>query len=540
MRHFGTHGPVNRIDNYVVARTDRLNDFIRRIKLGRYIVLFAPRQTGKTTFFQDAIATLQTEGTDYFPIHLNFQVCKNLSATDFYNYFYKRSCTAIGNVCHQRGVPLSIALEDFLNRASVTDHVSMLEFFEQLPNHLPGADTAGATPKLVLIIDEFDGIPHLVLSDFLYTLRQIYHTPAEVRCPYSVGIVGVKSIAQLNYDRSISPFNIQDEFTLPNFTLEQVEELLSQYTAEVGQPFAPDVIEKLYQQTAGQPFLVNRLAQILTEELDIRKTETIQMQHFAEAQALLLTERNTNIEHLITNIRRDPRFEKTLMQIAFYQQSRRFNLDDDIINELATYGIVGPDAHGMCQILNPIYLYRVLQVFQPLINGLEDEYHPEGGPIDFTEYVTETGQLQMSTLIENFKNFIARAGFRILQVPDTPQEFVGQYLLFAYLDEFVRLVGATMHLEVPTGRGRTDLIIGHKGRKYIVETKVWRNARAYEAGKHQLAAYLKLEGETGGYYIVFDYRQKSEPRLETDTVDGCTIRSYVIPILQEVPSARVI
>ena len=162
----------------------------------------------------------------------------------------------------------------------------------------------------------------------------------------------------------------------------------------------------------------------------------------------------------------------------------------------------------MCQILNPIYLHCIIQAFKPLINGLEDEYLPEDGPIDFTGYITETGHLQMHTLIENFKNFIARAGFRVLQVPDTPQEFVGQYLLFAYLDEFVRIVRATMYLEVPTRRGRTDIIIGHQGRKYIIETKVWRNERVYEAGKRQLAAYLTLEGERGG--LLYRIRLSSE------------------------------
>ena len=95
----------------------------------------------------------------------------------------------------------------------------------------------------------------------------------------------------------------------------------------------------------------------------------------------------------------------------------------------------------------------IIRALKPLINGLEEEYFPEDGPIDFSEYMAPTGQLQMLTLIENFKDFIARAGFRILQVPDTPQEFVGQYLLFAYLGEFVKIVGASMYLEVPTGRG---------------------------------------------------------------------------------------
>ena len=533
MRHFGTHGPVNQKDNYVVLRKTERETFIKRIKLGRYIVLFAPRQTGKTTFFQEAINTLVAEGTDYFPIQLNFQICKNLSTVAFYDYFYKRSCLAIESVFQKRKTSVPPTLRDFLKAVHLTNHVSMLEFFEQLPRVLMPTYSSAIPPKLVLIIDEFDGIPKTELSDFLYTLRQSYHEPADIRCPYSVGIIGVKSITQLNYDHSISPFNIQDEFTLPNFTLAQVQELLSQYTEEVGQPFAPEVIETLHKQTAGQPFLVNRLAQILTEELDIPKYETIQMPHFSQAHAQLLTERDTNIEHLITNIRRDSRFEKTLMRIAFYGQSIRFNLDNEIISELATYGIIGVDENGSCQILNPIYLHRVLQAFQPVINGLEDEYFPEDGPMDFTEYLTPTGQIQMGTLIKNFNDFIARAGFRILQVPDTPKEFVGQYLLFTYLDEFVKMVSATMYLEVPTDRGRADLIIAHKGRKYIVETKVWRNEKTYQAGKQQLAAYLKLEGETEGYYVVFDYRQNPEPRIETDTVDGYTIRSYVIPVLQE-------
>ena len=93
-----------------------------------------------------------------------------------------------------------------------------------------------------------------------------------------------------------------------------------------------------------------------------------------------------------------------------------------------------------------------------------------------------------------------------------------------------------MHIEVQTGRGRMDLIITHNQRKYIVETKVWRGTSRYQAGKKQLAAYLKLEGVREGYYVVFDHRAEPEPRLETETVEGVKIRSYVIPVMQERPS----
>ena len=58
MRRFGTQGPVNPQEHYVVSRTEEIADYIDRVEQGKYVVLFAPRQTGKTTFFQDALAAL--------------------------------------------------------------------------------------------------------------------------------------------------------------------------------------------------------------------------------------------------------------------------------------------------------------------------------------------------------------------------------------------------------------------------------------------------------------------------------------------------
>ena len=533
MRRFWTQGPVNAQEHYVVSRSDEIADFIKRVGEGRYVVLFAPRQTGKTTFFQDALAVLVadsiTEQTaDYFPIQLNFDVYKNTSVTDFYDNLYHDICEEIEHLFQRRDGTPPEALIQLLADTQLTNPHAMRRFFRHLDRLL--------TPqKFVLIIDEFDGIPQAALSDFLHTLRHIY-IAGKPRCPHSVGIIGVKSIAQLNYDRSISPFNIQDEFHLPNFTLEQVQELLGQYTDEVGQVFAPEVVAAIHKQTAGQPVLVNRFAQILTEELDIPKSEPLTMAHFSEAHTQLLHDRNTNIEHLTTNIRRNPRFESVLMRIMERDEGVDFNMDDDIINELATYGVIKKSTDGMCEILNPIYLYRILRTFKPIVNGLEDQYVPGGGPEEFLNYITPAGYIEMESLLDNFRDFIARAGFKILQVPDTPQESVGRHLLLAYLDQFVKVIGGFMHIEVQTGRGRMDIIITHNHQKYIIETKIWRGDNRYQAGKKQLVAYLRSEDVTSGYYIVFDHREDPEPRVETETIEGLTIRSYVIPVMQEPPS----
>ena len=332
MRWFETRGPVYPEDNYVVARTDERTDFVNRLKMGRYVVLFAPRQTGKTSFFRNALTTLEDEGDTYFPIHLNFEGYVDSDANTFYRSLGKEICKEIKRVFQKRRENPSDKLNSYLANVQITEPVSMREFFENLGNLLEDQ-------RFVMIIDEFDSIPRDAIRGFLHSLRQIYLSGRE-RCPHSIGIIGVKNITQLNYDRSISPFNIQDEFKLPNFTLEQVEELFSQYTDEVGQSFTPETIAAIHKQTAGQPVLVNRFAQILTEELDIPKSEPITMEHFSEAHVQLLRGRSTNIEHLVANIRRDRRFEALLMKIASYDEGVDFNLDSDIINELATYGVI--------------------------------------------------------------------------------------------------------------------------------------------------------------------------------------------------------
>ena len=523
--------PVNPEEHYVVSREAELADFIKRVKLGRYIVIFAPRQTGKTTFFQwalDALAAdITAEPTSQLKSILRCMktIARPISTTHFIKAFMRR----LNMFSRNADTCQSETLNRFLENTKLTDHVEMLRFFQQFANFLEDE-------KLVLVIDEFDGIPPDALRGFLHALRTIYVQRSMRKCPYSVGIVGVKSVTQLNLDRSISPFNIQDEFTLPNFTLEQVRELLTQYTDEVGQPFAPEVVESIHRQTAGQPFLVNRFAQILTEELDIPKTETLTMTHFSKAHAEILEERNTNLTHLVTNIRRDPRFKNILMEIVSYERGVRFSLRQEIISELATYGVIARGADDRCEIINPIYHYCILQTFRPIVNGLEKDYFPED--TGFPDYLTPTEQINMELLLDNFRDFIARVGFQICQVPETRKEFVGQDLLYAYLDQFVSLIRGVMCLEVQTGRGRMDLVISHNGQKYIVETKIWENHRRYEAAKKQLAAYLKLENVSEGYYVVFDHRAEPEPRVETETIDGLTIRSYVIPVIQEPPSQQ--
>ena len=276
MRTFGTRGPVDPEKNFIVHRTDEITDFINRVKEGRYIVIFAPRQTGKTTFFRLAIDALTLKEPNCLIIQLNFEKREDLSPKDFYNTLCDDICEEIKKVFQKRGNAPSEKLTYFLENVKISDNVSMRNFYKNLDSFLENQ-------QFIIFIDEFHGIPQAIENSFLASLRAIYISRYK-RCPHSVSFGSLQWNVQRDSVNAVSLFNVQDDFALSNFTFEEVQELLRQYTDEVCQPFAPEVVEAIHKQTDGQPFLVNRFAQILTQELDIPKTEVITMEHFAKAQ----------------------------------------------------------------------------------------------------------------------------------------------------------------------------------------------------------------------------------------------------------------
>ena len=371
MRRFGTQGRIYPNKHYFVSRTDEIADFIDRIKDGRYVVLFAPRQTGKTTFFRWALEALTTQDATYFPVQLNFEEYEEYTSVDFYASLYREIQKEIERVFQKRGEIPSDTLVQFLANTPITDHVSMGDFFDglakQLTTHFNGFQ------RVVLFIDSFHGIPLALENGFLAMLRSIYLTD-KPRCPHSVCFVSIRNIIQRNMINVVSPFNIQDEFNLSNFTLGQVHELLTQYTEEVGQVFETEVVEALYKQTAGQPFLINRLAQILTAELGVPKNDPITIGHFSEAHTRILQEHNANFGNLITHIHREPQFEGILMKITSHSNKGVFfDRYDEHIAELAINGVISEGNDRMCQIANPIYFDYIRRVFNTQFKEFEQE-----------------------------------------------------------------------------------------------------------------------------------------------------------------------
>jgi len=130
--------------------------------------------------------------------------------------------------------------------------------------------------------------------------------------------------------------------------------------------FSDEVVSFIYEQTRGQPFLVNRLGVILTEEMDIDKRETITIQHAKEALRKILRETNNNFKTMLVHAKENR--EAILKIIAGWQLE--YDEDNPLVTDLRNYGLIQEEG-DVCVVNNPIYQSKILSSFRPTRNEMD-------------------------------------------------------------------------------------------------------------------------------------------------------------------------
>ncbi|MGE5340994.1 MAG: hypothetical protein ACM3SY_05870 [Candidatus Omnitrophota bacterium] len=117
-------------------------------------------------------------------------------------------------------------------------------------------------------------------------------------------------------------------------------------------------------------------------------------------------------------------------------------------------------------------------------------------------------RLDMVSILRDFSLYIARIGVRAFYEKGKPDEKTGQFLLTAWLYQFIKGGAGELGYEVMTGLGRMDVLLSYKGIKYIIETKLnhYGNvATIQKEGILQLTRkYLASEAADEGYLVIFD------------------------------------
>jgi hypothetical protein len=467
MRYFNTSGPCNPAEHYTVLRRELVAEGMEKVRRGRYVTIFAPRQSGKTTFFQLLIGELWKNG-QYLPIWISFENLQNATKEQFYE--------ALNHELNHK-----LAKHAIVPSRVIKSELDIPAFFEELRRQCE---------KVVLVIDEFEGIPQAVLGELMHALRMIYHEP-ERYALHALLLVGVSTIADLIVS-SASPFNIVDELKIPYFSKEEVKDLIGQYTAEIGQKFDNEVIKAIYANTAGQPGLVCALCAHLVEKIATDKTKPVTMKNFYVTLDHFLTER---FDKNIINIVQKANFKKAFMlKLLFTDELIPFTVDNPDVAFLYAHGVV-EKIEGMVDITVPLYKKRLLTAFRPAING-ETGYYVSAKD-NFSAYVQPEG-LNLKAILQQYVAYIAKRGFRAFDTKHL-KEGAWHYSLDGFINFFIARLGGQTYTEVPTGRGRTDILIIYRDKKYIIVTKIFTDLNYFEKGKRQLATYLTTENLAEGY-----------------------------------------
>ncbi len=113
------------------------------------------------------------------------------------------------------------------------------------------------------------------------------------------------------------------------------------------------------------------------------------------------------------------------------------------------------------------------------------------------------------------------------------------YFLDGFINFFIEALEGQTFIEVPSGAGRTDILILYKNHRYVIEVKVFTKNTLFQKGKGQLAEYLKSESLDEGYYVVFSSKHKEKDVLyEEQQIKGKKIYTYIIRTSFEAPSRQ--
>ncbi|MFN6569545.1 AAA-like domain-containing protein [Dendronalium sp. ChiSLP03b] len=122
--------------------------------------------------------------------------------------------------------------------------------------------------KIFIFVDEIDSVLGLnfPVVDFFTLIRSCYNQRAENpeynRLTWA--LFGVATPSDLIADRNCTPFNIGTSIVLDGFSLSEVQPLAAGLEGKVANPMA--VLKEILAWTSGQPFLTQKLCQIVVQE----------------------------------------------------------------------------------------------------------------------------------------------------------------------------------------------------------------------------------------------------------------------------------
>jgi hypothetical protein len=521
IRFFNTTGPCYPDYHYMLPPEERLQgaQLHRFVRDNLYWVLHAPRQTGKTTFLRSWANELNAAGE----CAACYVSVKDARAFVNASEAIPVICTGIRE--YARGAKLPVP--------------KMPQGEPQTWLRLILAEWARlVVPKpLVVLFDEVDSLTSETLLTFLGVLRGGFPGRGIGEFPTSIALVGMRDLRDYiiklkngGEPNPGSPFNIKEKSSfISNFTKKDIARLFAQRTDETGQQITDEALDYVWEQTFGQPWLVNSFFKRATIEiLDEESTDTVTLEHMRTARKTLLTDRETHLDALKSRLS-EPRV-KRIIQAILTGDTGDFGREDDDVQYAMDLGLVRWSPEENFTISNPLYA-------EVLTRKLNSRFHDNLPPASEFRWQRKDGSLDMNSLLREFQKFW-RENEDVLEEHTSYTEAFPHLLLLAFLQRITNGEGR-IEREYATGRKRMDLAIEYRGEWNIIEIKLLRDrqtlAKVRSDGLKQVLAYSERfslpKTHPPCYLVIFDRRSaKKRPswkkrlfweKLPKVTVVGC-------------------
>ena len=504
-KFFNTAGPNKPDLHYTLLPKDRVNwpELSSLIAAQKYFILHAPRQTGKTSLLINLMHFINAQG-QYRALYVNIEAAQ-AARND--------AVAATTSMVQALEAAADYYWPDFQAAVQAARAQLLAPPNGEGVRRLLQTWSSMSDKPLIIFLDEVDALVGDTLISLLRQIRAGYAQRPEA-FPQSMVLCGVRDVRDYRIHRSDgeiitggSAFNIKSEsIRLGDFTQTDVKNLLQQHTDATGQTFEPGALEEIWEDTQGQPWLVNALAY----EACFRKPEQrdrsqpVTVEQMRQARESLILRRDTHLDQLADKLR-EPRVKRVIEPML-----QGVDLPPDVPDDDRQYCIdLGLIARRDRQLQIANRLYREV-LPRELTSIVQDSMQ---GKAEQPWFVLPDGSLDMDKLLEAFQHFFRENSESWLQ-RYAYHEAGPQLLLQAFLQRIVN-GGGRIAREYGLGRGRTDLFLqwpltpqGYTGamQQVVLELKIQHKGKAatLAAGLAQTARYADQCGADSAHLLIFD------------------------------------
>ena len=442
MKGFNTAGPTIPEDHYHIDPLGRLrwDEIISLIVQKRYFLLHAPRRSGKTTTLLAMMKRLNASG-DFACAYVSVEGVQTARDDEE---------KGIDGICGAIVEAVDVCLHD----------ETLKRWYYPMKNHLPTGSklttvlkewARTTTRPTVLLLDEIESLVGDTLVALLRQIRAGYvHRPeAFVQSMVLCGIRDIRDYRIPTPGTEIiaggSAFNIKAEsIRLPNFDYDASVALWKQHTEATGQSIETAVFALLWEDTKGQPWLLNALGDELIRK-DPQHDGVITPERYKAARERLIRSRATHLGVLADTFE-EPRVHRVISTLLEGGGDDDTLADEDL---LYTYDLGLIDLHPRVAVANRIYkevIPRDLTWSKPVM------LTPEA-----SLYKTVDNHLKMPELLAAYQQYFREHGDMWIGKFNY-KEAAPQLLMQAFLRRVIDGHGR-ISSEYGLGRRRTDLCI---------------------------------------------------------------------------------